>query len=213
MQSPLFQANSHIRIALVGSRKLEQQSEYFVDIPLCEKVCYRLARLGITFTSGLCTLGMDGIAQKAYSRAVTEGLATLEQFEVYVKDQKAINQSTLPNKHVARIRNPDLIDKTLQLASQVHGAWHLCDDYAKAQHSRNCHQIFGYTLDRPVDAVITWCPYTRNGQPTGGTATAIKLAVKAGIPVFNLWEKDKGAVKARIADFLRQKGVQGLKNS
>lgn len=211
MTTPLFIQNSHIRIALVGSRKLEQHVIYSDQVDLCFKVCYRLARLGITFTSGLCELGMDGIAQKAYSLAVNEDLATLEQFEVYVKDQKSINQSRLPNKHIAKVRNPDLLDRTLELASAVHPAWDRCNDYAKAQHSRNCHQIFGYTLDKPVDAVITWCPLDAQGKPTGGTATAIRLAWNAGIPVFNLWESDKDAVRYAIRDFLQQKGVQGLK--
>ena len=57
-----------MRIALIGSRQLEQKEEYFKDIKLCHNVCMRLAQLGVTFTSGLCELGMDGIAQKAYSK-------------------------------------------------------------------------------------------------------------------------------------------------
>ena len=52
-----------MRIALFGSRQLEQKQEYFKDIKLCYNVCMRLAQLGVTFTSGWCELGIDGIAQ------------------------------------------------------------------------------------------------------------------------------------------------------
>lgn len=201
-----------LRVALIGSRLLEKDPQYADDVLLCYKICYRLARLGVRFTSGLCALGMDGIAQKAYSRALEEGLASPEQFEVYVIDQKAINKSPLPNRHLARIRNPNMIEETLRMASEVHPAWHLCGDYAKGQHSRNCHQVFGYTLDNPVDAVITWCPYDRKGEPTGGTATAIRLARKANIPVFNLWDKrERQQTKLLIRDFLEAHNVPNLK--
>ena len=128
-----------IRIALIGSRELEQKPEYQKDIKLCYKVCYRLAELGVTMTSGLCALGMDGIAQKAYSQAILDGKAVLEQMEVYVKDEYEIKRSPLPNKHVARVRNPELIQATLELASSVHPAWHRCNEWARGMHSRNCH--------------------------------------------------------------------------
>ena len=55
-----------LRIALIGSRDLERESIYHKGIQLCFDVAYRLAVLGITFTSGLCKDGMDGLAQKAY---------------------------------------------------------------------------------------------------------------------------------------------------
>ena len=50
-----------MRIALIGSRQLEQKEEYFKDIKLCHNVCMKLAQLGVTFTSGLCELGMNAI--------------------------------------------------------------------------------------------------------------------------------------------------------
>ena len=193
-----------IRIALIGSRELEQKPEYQKDIKLCYKVCYRLAELGVTMTSGLCALGMDGIAQKAYSQAILDGKAVLEQMEVYVKDEYEIKRSPLPNKHVARVRNPELIQATLELASSVHPAWHRCNEWARGMHSRNCHQVLGYDLQSPVDAVITWTP---NGNIQGGTSTALRLAIKNGIPVFNLGVYDKTMVLAAIKELLLLKGV------
>lgn len=193
-----------MKIALIGSRQLEQKEEYFKDIKLCHNVCMRLAQLGITFTSGLCELGMDGIAQKAYSQAVDLGLASESQFEVYVADQYNIRKSTLPRKHLAIIRNKDLIAETERIASEVHPAWDKCNEWARGMHSRNCHQILGYDLQSPVDAVICWTP---NGNIQGGTATAIRIALKYNIPVFNLGCTDKDAVVQEIKSFLKERNI------
>ena len=191
-----------MRIALIGSRQLEQKQEYFEDIKLCYNVCMRLAELGVIFTSGLCELGMDGIAQKAYSQAVDLGLAKESQFEVYVADQYNIRKSTLPRKHLAIVRNKDLISETERIASEVHPAWDRCNEWARGMHSRNCHQILGYDLQSPVDAVICWTP---DGAVVGGTATALKLSMKAGIPIFNLGVSDKKSVLNDIKNFLESR--------
>ena len=191
-----------MRIALIGSRQLEQKQEYFEDIKLCYNVCMRLAQLGITFTSGLCEIGMDGIAQKAYSKAVDLGLAKESQFEVYVADQYNIRRSTLPRRHLATVRNKDLISETERIASEVHPAWDRCNEWARGMHSRNCHQILGYDLQSPVDAVICWTP---DGAVVGGTATAIRIAMKYDIPVFNLGVPDKESVLNDIKNFLESR--------
>jgi hypothetical protein len=199
-----------MRIALIGSRQLEQKQEYFEDIKLCYNVCMRLAQLGVTFTSGLCELGMDGIAQKAYSKAVDLGLASESQFEVYVADQHNIRRSTLPRKHLAIVRNKDLISETERIASEVHPAWDKCNDWARGMHSRNCHQILGYDLQSPVDAVICWTP---NGAVVGGTRTALMIAMREGIPVFNLGVSDKKAVLNAIKIFLESSKAVDVYNN
>lgn len=193
-----------MRIALIGSRKLEQKEEYFEDVKLCHNVCMRLAQLGVTFTSGLCELGMDGIAQKAYSKAVDLGYANETQFEVYVADNYNIRKSTLPRKHLTIVRNKSLIAETERIASEVHPAWDKCNEWARGMHSRNCHQILGYDLKSPVDAVVCWTP---NGNVQGGTATAICIAMKYNIPVFNLGRSDKDVVIQEIKSFLKDKSI------
>ena len=191
-----------MRVALIGSRQLEQKQEYFEDIKLCYNVCMMLAQLGVTFTSGLCEIGMDGIAQKAYSKAVDLGLAKESQFEVYVADQYNIRRSTLPRRHLATVRNKDLIYETERIASEVHPAWDRCNEWARGMHSRNCHQILGYDLQSPVDAVICWTP---DGAVVGGTATSVRIAMKYDIPVFNLGVPDKESVLNDIKNFLESR--------
>ena len=193
-----------MRIALIGSRQLEQKEEYFDDVKLCHNVCTRLAQLGVTFTSGLCELGMDGIAQKAYSKAVDLGYANETQFEVYVADQYNIKKSNLPRKHLAIVRNKSLIAETERIASEVHPAWDKCNEWARGMHSRNCHQILGYDLKSPVDAVVCWTP---NGNVQGGTSTSIRIAMKHNIPVFNLGRFDKDVVLQEIKAFLKDKSI------
>lgn len=201
---------TQLRIALIGSRDLERKEQYKKDIPLCYDVAYRLAELGIIFSSGLCTDGMDGIAQKAYSQALAEGKAVESQFEVYVAEQKNITSSRLPNKHLAVVRNKDLIPKTHKMCLKVMGEahWGRCDDWARGMHSRNCHQIFGADLKSPVNAVICWTP---NGAVVGGTATALKLAMDAGIPIFNLGRIDQKEVLKEIRQFLLDHNIVGIK--
>lgn len=190
-----------MRIALIGSRELHKSPKYHGDIPICEKVAYRLAQLGHTFSSGLAKEGMDSIAQRMYSKALAEGIVTPAHFEVYVASQDLIDSNPLPNKHLSILRNPDLIAETEELCLQVLGEqhWRNCNAYARGMHSRNCHQILGYNLDHPVDAVITWTPA---GAKVGGTKTALLISELHHIPIFNLGLPNKKAVLQEIAEFL-----------
>ena len=198
-----------MRIALIGSRELEKFTKYKNDIKLIENLYYRLAQLGITMTSGLCQLGPDGIAQKMYAKAISEGITTLEQMEVYIGDESDRKKSTLPLKEYAIIRNPNLIKKSEELAASVHPNWKACNAFARKMHSRNCHQILGYNLDNPVDAVITWTP---NGNIQGGTATSLKLTLINQIPVFNLGLPNKQEVINEIRQFLIDNDISGVKH-
>ena len=72
--------------------------------------------------------------------------------------------------------------EALKLASTIHPAWHACSDAAKRLHARNCYQVLGRSLDRPSDLLVCWTP----PGSTGGTRTAIVLAERHGVPVFNL---------------------------
>ena len=69
--------------------------------------------------------------------------------------------------------------------------WAKLTQGAKRLHARNVGQVFGAHLTDPVDFVLCWTPdgaITRDQctSKTGGTATAIKLASDANIPVINI---------------------------
>ena len=72
------------------------------------------------------------------------------------------------------------------IVSKYHGAWERCSRGARALHGRNeaiIHGLGHAPTDRRVDAVICWTP---GGATQGGTATGMKMARTAGIPVLNL---------------------------
>lgn len=89
----------------------------------------------------------------------------------------------------------------MEMAASVHPAWDRLSQGARKLHARNCAQILGRDLASPSAFVLAWTPdgcideasRTRN---TGGTATAIVLASRHGIPVFNL---QRGVASCRTA--------------
>lgn len=72
------------------------------------------------------------------------------------------------------------------MAMSVHPAWEACKQGARKMHTRNVFQVLGKTLDQPSKMLIAWTRLDRQGNPKGGTATAIKLAQDNGVQVFNL---------------------------
>lgn len=189
-----------IRIALIGSRKLEEISAYKPFIDMYFEYCYQLAKAGVVMTSGLCKKGPDGLAQKAYAKAIDEGLADVSQLEVYVYDQSEIIKSPLPYKSYAIVMPDHLRNKRIELLRTVMTPSHIeaCGPYALGMHQRNVHQILGLELNNPVDAVFTWCMLDKEGKPMGGTATSYNLAVLRGIPVINLFNMEPDYVTSQL---------------
>lgn len=86
-----------------------------------------------------------------------------------------------------------------QMASGVHPAYEHLSAGARALHARNCHQVLGDALNAPSDFLVCWTPDGCTGlstrtKATGGTATAIVLAERHGVPMFNL--KNPGSLDA-----------------
>lgn len=98
------------------------------------------------------------------------------------------------------------------LAATIHPAWNKLGPGPRSLHARNCHQVLGDKLDSPSAFLVCWTPdactsEATRSKNTGGTATAIVLAERNAIPVFNL--RDAQATSAldsllrrRIADQL-----------
>lgn len=81
---------------------------------------------------------------------------------------------------------PEITDKHLKFAEKYHPAWHKCGEGAKKMHARNCQIVLGDRLNDPVDFILCWTP---NGEVSGGTAQALRIAIDYDIPVFNLGSK------------------------
>lgn len=75
----------------------------------------------------------------------------------------------------------------LEMAEKFHPKWDACSQGAKKLHARNCHQILGVKLNKPVAFVVCW---TKDGGATGGTGQAMRIATAHGVPIFNLFNHD-----------------------
>lgn len=84
------------------------------------------------------------------------------------------------NHHNSGLHNP--CQAAMALARSVVPWFDDVSQGVQKLHARNCYQVLGYRLNDPVKFVICW---TVDGQPRGGTRTAIKIAELHEIDVIN----------------------------
>lgn len=125
----------------------------------------RLSEAGFTLRSG----GADG-ADEAFETDYTGDK------EIYLP-WNGFNENPSPIWHISPI--------AYQIAQEIHPNWASLSQAGQKLHARNVHQVMGKRLNSPSLFVLCWCQI-KNGEPQGGTRTAIKLAEKYGIPVYNL---------------------------
>jgi hypothetical protein len=148
----------------------------------------RLAGEGFTLRSG----GADG-ADTAFEEGAR---ASGGQLEIYLPWAHF-------NGHQTGIVRQSLAAEAL--ASTVHPAWAGLSPAARRLHVRNCHQVLGLDLLTPSLFVVCWTPDGCTGarsrtRATGGTATAIVVAERYAVPVFNLHD---AGTEARLERALR----------
>lgn len=164
----------------VGSRKTPE------DILTYFRFCGgRLKELGYTLRSG-AAIGAD---------SAFEELAWPEA-EIFVakKGTKYLYENLTP------------LSPAYRLAEELHPAWRACTEYARQLHARNCFQVLGRDLETPVRFLLCWTPCGSEtaGQcniSTGGTATAIRLAHRHSIPIFNFANEGR---KAEFKKFIHE---------
>lgn len=135
----------------------------------------RLARSGWTLRSGGAR-GADAAFEAGHRRF------TAERLEIYLP-WRNFNQHPSPLCSVST--------EALELAARVHPAWASCGEQVRKLHGRAVYQVMGPRLDTPCAFIVCW---TQDGarsekeltRDTGGAASAIALADRLGVPVFNL---------------------------
>jgi hypothetical protein len=157
----------------VGSRKTP-----FEVLERMRSLGYALARAGYLLRSG----GADG-ADEAFERGAKDGNGAAE---IYVP-WPGFNDH--PSGLVRRSLEAEAI------ARSAHPAWDRLSPAARKCHTRNVHQVLGFDLRTPSLFVVCWTPDGCTGADTrtamtGGTATAILVAERYAVPVFNLQEPD-----------------------
>ncbi len=150
----------------IGARKAPPEI-----LQLMTDLAASLKRQGWTLRSGAA----DGA-----DTAFEDGAGELK--EIYLP-WKGFNGSNSPLHAVS--------NEALSMAESVHGAWDYLKPGGKKLHGRNCYQLLGSDLSLPSRFVICWTPDGATKESdcsrvTGGTGTAIKLASRNTIPVFNL---------------------------
>jgi hypothetical protein len=74
------------------------------------------------------------------------------------------------------------------IAERYHPTWDKCSVMAKKLHARNVHQVLGQDLKSPSKFLVC---YTVDGEISGGTGQALRIAISYGIPIKNLHENGK----------------------
>lgn len=142
---------------------------------------YSLTKVGHVLRSG-GAVGADAAFQmgvdptKSRERSM-EIYLPYNRFQGWVEGPGIINAQNLPN-----------LPKAIQLASEVHPAWHRVKPQHQVLHGRNAFQVLGGDLNTPATVVILWAPPVgKNGAVKGGTNTAYQIAMRHDIPVINLY--------------------------
>lgn len=81
--------------------------------------------------------------------------------------------------------------EAMEIAKEIHPNFAVLSEGAKKLHARNVYQVLGKDLNTPSNVLICWTADGANSaktcsKTTGGTATAIRLADKYGIKIYNL---------------------------
>lgn len=99
--------------------------------------------------------------------------------------------------------NSDLIvnnPKAFKIAKQFHPYWYNLSQGAQKLQARNSHQVLGEDLNTPSKFIICW---TKNGNGSGGTGQAIRIAKYWNIPIFDAGKyKDVDEMRRELKLFL-----------
>ena len=69
------------------------------------------------------------------------------------------------------------------IAAAHHPAFAQLSPFVQDLHTRNVFQVLGASLDSPVEFVLCW---TADGEASGGTGQALRIAATHSVPIFNL---------------------------
>ena len=95
------------------------------------------------------------------------------------------------------------LDDYRDLAMSCVPHWHKCNQYARDCHTRNICQIIGHVIDNPIKSDFVLA-YTLNGELVGGTSSALKLAMRNDIPIFNMGAYSIDDVEDALDKFLKE---------
>jgi hypothetical protein len=78
---------------------------------------------------------------------------------------------------------PEIWGRAREIAAAHHPAFANLSRFVQDLHTRNVFQVLGPALDAPSEFVLCW---TADGEASGGTGQALRIAATHGVPVYNL---------------------------
>lgn len=111
--------------------------------------------------------------------AFEEGSTKMEIFIPWI----GYNGIWTDDQHI-HVTDGAILYEAENIVANIHPKFHKLSIGARRLHTRNVFQILGADLKTPVDFVAYWCNRDVAGNPLGGTATAVNLAKKMGIPQY-----------------------------
>ena len=91
---------------------------------------------------------------------------------------------------------PEIWGRARAIAAAHHPAFARLSAFVQALHTRNVFQVLGPSLDSPAEFVLCW---TADGEASGGTGQALRIAASHGVPVFNLQrERERAHVERHL---------------
>lgn len=81
-------------------------------------------------------------------------------------------------------------DEAFKIASEFHPKWSSLRNSVKNLMGRNSFQILGPDLKTKSDFVVCYCIEDRDGNPSGGTGQALRIAKSNNIKIYNLYRKE-----------------------
>jgi hypothetical protein len=142
-------------------------------LELFERLAFRLGSEGWTLRSG-CAPGADSAFERGAWRAVRDAHAPKP--ELYLPWRSFESRTDVGGG----LWQPQEV--AFEIAAPFHPVWEKLSRGARALHARNCHQILGRDVTRPVPARFVCC-WTKGGTGKGGTGQALRLASHYGIEV------------------------------
>lgn len=184
----------------VGSRETPQHILKFI-----EQVAYWLAGRGYTGRSG-SAVGADAAFEQGFNHYnIVNGVSDYVSFEAHLP-WKGFSSNREDSAHIVAPELPNY-NEAVEIASTIHPAWNRLGRGAKALHTRNVYQVLGLDLKTPSKALFCYAQPTKNKQGIvtgvkGGTNTAVQLAMKHDIPIYNFYlQEDIDKVKSLMEGY------------
>lgn len=113
-------------------------------------------------------------------------------FDPYIERVQDDEGYYIPDEHWSTYQ------KAIEIAKSVIPWWDKLKPSHQRLHTRNVYQVLGLDLTRPSEFLVCYAEKDNRGEPKGGTRTAIKIAEKYNVPVFNRfdYEDDDSFIEA-----------------